>query len=147
MRKKGLKALQGRDFTLRANMFINSDNESISVSEDTNYLMIDGDEIYIHQGVAAQGMLLRNFNIQGKITKMKIQDHGEGKRVDAVIYLSSPYLFKPLTVFLSILGENNEARLVFGTDRFKMRGAFVRTSESSIQTYPVVIPQAGTLWY
>ena len=148
-RQLALKALKERDFALRANQFVNSENEFIQVSDDTNGLIIDGDEIYIYQGDSPQSSV--NFgadlNFQGKIERIKIEENNDGKRIDAVLYVTSTHFPKPMTIFLKMFGENNEARLVFGTERYRLRGRFERASESPLRAYNLLVPSVGRTGY
>jgi len=52
-----------------------------------------------------------------------------------------------MTIFLKMFGENNEARLVFGTERYRLRGRFERASESSLRAYNLLVPSVCRTGY
>lgn len=148
-REMALKALKERDFALRAYQFVNQQNKFVNVSEDSNGLIIDGDEIYIYQGDSPQ-VGFNNWgelNFQGKIEKIKIVENSKKKRIDAVLYVSNTLFPKPMTIFLKMFGENNEARLVFGTDVYRLRGRFERGSEFPKRVFPLPVPHIGMTGY
>lgn len=148
-RQLALKALKERDFAIRANQFINDKNQFINVAEDANGLIIDGENIYVYQGDAPQ-VGYNNWgeiNFQGKIERIKIEENSDKKRIDAVLYVSNTLFPKPITLYLKMFGENNEARLLFGTDVYRMRGRFERASNSPSRSLPLPVPHFGRTGY
>lgn len=148
-RQIALKALKEKDFALRLTQFTNPKNEFMNIVDDTNGLIITGDDIYIYQGDAPQSYAggWDDLNFQGKIEKMRIEEDNEDKRFDAVLYVTNTHFPKPMTVFLKIFGDNVEARLVFGSDRYRMRGRFERASEAPYRAYPMLVPGFGRTGY
>lgn len=148
-RQIALKALKEKDFALRLTQFTNPKNEFMNVVDDTNGLIINGDDIYIYQGDAPQSYAggWDDLNFQGKIEKMRIEEDNEDKRFDAALYVTNTHFPKPMTVFLKMFGDNVEARLVFGSDRYRMRGRFERASEAPYRAYPMLVPGFGRTGY
>ncbi len=149
-RQLALKGLKERDFAIRANQFINSDNEITYVSEDANGLIVDGDVIHIYQmdaPASSINQIGQELNFQGKIERIKITENNDGKRVDAVLYVTATHFPKPMTIFLKLFGENNEARLVLGSERYTIRGVFEPASESPLRSFPIMVPGTGSTGY
>lgn len=130
--KEALIALEDKDFTLRADILFNKRSEVFQVVNTTNFVMIEGDKIFVQYGDPLNIGLNSSggVTIEGNITKYEIGEYKEGKPLEARVFFSSPNTTRALSVYIQVTGEIAESRVIVGANRMKMRGQFERTSQS-----------------
>lgn len=130
----GINLIERRDFVLQADLLSGKNNMPISVSKQTNFIKIDGDDMVIQYGLNSQVGLngVGGLTFHGKIRTIDMKDGGEGKAFNTRIQFSTPYLNGLATVQINIRGDKAEATLWSNGRRLNFEGAYVSNEESLI---------------
>lgn len=135
-KKEGSALIEERDFVLQAERLRGKNSLSRNVSNQINFIKIDGDNLTVQFGdlFAGNGRNgLGGVTYDGTIKRLESVDLGEGKSFTTSIQFSAPFLNSVATINISVRG--NQARAAFWSNGqvLNFEGFYYSNENSSIQ--------------
>ena len=133
-KEKGARLLSESDFVLRANRLSLPTGPDIPVSDDVNFVKVEGDTVTFQYGF--NGVVGRNGlggeTLKGKIVGKSLKDQGEGKSYAAVIDFLTPLALEYVVLYIYIEGDKARAKIFSNGNFVNLRGPYMRVKDSEL---------------
>lgn len=131
----GIELLESRDFVLMASTINGPDGFTVPVRETTNFVRIDSSRVTVQYGVSGKSAGangLGGFTFEGRIQSFGVNDAGENKTYNAVIYFTTPQNPHIMSVHIYIWGDKAQARFFNGDRNVTFDGKYAKGSEAKL---------------
>lgn len=133
-KQEGSSLIDDRDFVLQAERISGKNTIPINVSNQINFIKIDGDDLIVqyglNAGVGRNG--LGGVTYEGKIRRYETSDLGEGKAYNTRIQFFTPYLNGIATINISVRGDMARASIWSNGQVLNFDGFYASNESSSI---------------
>lgn len=130
----GLNQIEDRDFVLMADQISGRLGRPILVTDNLNFVKIDGDEITVQYAllnrVGFNG--LGGITWSGKIEKLESEDLGKGKAGSVRIDFTSRYVRGMASLHIRILGDRATAQLLNNGQIINFAGEYLFNAEAIV---------------
>lgn len=133
-KQEGSSLINDRDFVLQAERISGKNTIPLNVSNQINFIRIDGDDLIVqyglNAGVGRNG--LGGVTYEGKIKRYDTKDLGEGKAYNTRIQFFTPYLNGMATINITVRGDKARASVWSNGQVLNFEGFYASNETSSI---------------
>lgn len=131
----GKNLIENRDFVLQADRLSSKTGPIVAVSRQTNFIMINGEDMVIQYGLNNAQIGLNGvggITLEGKIKNFEAKDRGEGKPFMVNVQFYTPYLNGIATVQINVKGNRADATLMTQGRQLNFEGGFASQEQSGV---------------
>ena len=131
---EGANLIESRDFVLKVDQISGRNAIPIIVSNDVNFIKIDGDDIVVQYGLNGRTGLngVGGITLEGKIYEVDTWDSGEGKPYSARVNFTSPLLRQMTTLYIDLRGGKSKATMYSNGSIINFEGLYASIDSSVI---------------